>query len=296
MFEPLARKPIDVTFAAAGVFVLESRHDRVFRMEDTAHDFLKVLLVSAGQGALVRGGKRDALGPGVVAVVPACCRHRIEDVRPLSLYAVCVEPGVLAALPVSARGLGQARVFPHATWAADARGLIRQMLHEQTLRRAGGEALLLGLAWQLLGLVLGGAGGVGAARGPAKAESPASAATLAKTRVAAYARELERTFFEERRIDAAATRLGLSRRRFTTLFREVAGDTWFNTVRALRLAHARRLLRETGRSVTSICYECGFEDVSNFYRAFRAAERASPDAWRRKMGATGPGKSVQVPR
>ena len=78
-----------------------------------------------------------------------------------------------------------------------------------------------------------------------------------------------------------------------TLFREVAGDTWFNTVRALRLAHARRLLRETGRSVTSICYECGFEDVSNFYRAFRAAERASPDAWRRKLVAANP---AQVPR
>ncbi|MBC7368000.1 MAG: hypothetical protein H7343_14505, partial [Undibacterium sp.] len=64
MFEPLARKPIAVTFAAAGVFVLESRHDRAFRMEDTAHDFLKVLLVVAGEGALVRGEKREALGPG----------------------------------------------------------------------------------------------------------------------------------------------------------------------------------------------------------------------------------------
>jgi AraC family L-rhamnose operon regulatory protein RhaS len=229
-----------------------------------------------------------------LALVPAGCRHRIEDERPLSLYAVCVEPGVLAALPASARGLGTARVFPQATWSADARGLIRQMLHEQTLRRAGGEALLLGLAWQLLGLVLRGAGGVSGVRGSAKkAEQPANASTLAKTRVAAYARELERTFFEERQINAAAARLGLSRRRFTTLFREVAGDTWFNTVRALRLAHARRLLRETGRSVTSICYECGFEDVSNFYRAFRAAERASPNAWRRKMGAV---KAAQVPR
>jgi transcriptional regulator GlxA family with amidase domain len=148
------------------------------------------------------------------------------------------------------------------------------------LRRVGGEALLLGLAWQLLGLVLRGVSGVSESRGAGQ-----PAASLAKTRVAAYARELERTFFEERQIDAAAARLGLSRRRFTTLFREVAGDTWFNTVRALRLAHARRLLRETGRSVTSICYECGFEDVSNFYRAFRAAEKASPDAWRRKMGA-----------
>jgi len=52
--------------------------------------------------------------------------------------------------------------------------------------------------------------------------------------------------FEERQIDGAAARLGLSRRRFTTLFREVAGDTWFNAVRALRLAHARRLSARDG--------------------------------------------------
>ena len=125
-----------------------------------------------------------------------------------------------------------------------------------------------------------------------KAEAPAVAG-LARTRVAAYVRELERTFFEERQIDGAAARLGLSRRRFTTLFREIAGDTWFNTVRAHRLAHARRLLRETGRSVTSICYECGFEDVSSFYRAFRTAERASPDAWRKRLA---PDRPSQVPR
>ena len=288
MFEPLARKPIAVTFGAAGIFVLESRHDRGFRMEDTAHDFPKVLLVLAGEGAFVRGTKRESLGPGALVLVPAGCRHWIEDQRPLSLYAVCVERRVLAALPASARGLGQARVFAHASWAADARGLIRQMLHEQTLRRAGGEALLLGLAWQLLGLVLRGAGTAREERG-----AGALAAGLAKTRVTAYARELERTFFEDRQIDGAAAKLGLSRRRFTTLFREAAGDTWFNTVRELRLAHARRLLRETGRSVTSICYECGFEDISNFYRAFRAAERTSPDAWRRGLANEQP---RQVPR
>lgn len=298
MFEPLARKPIAVTFGSAGVFVLESRHDRAFRMEHTTHDFLKVLLVVAGAGGLVHGTRREVLTEGAVVLVPAGCRHRIEDERPMSLYAVCVEARVLATLPASARGLGGVRVFGPVNWAADARGLIRQMLHEQTLRRAGGEALLLGLAWQLIGLVLRGVGGGegrSGKRGGAvrPAALTASSSSLAKARVVAYARELEQIFFEERQIDGAAARLGLSRRRFTTLFREVAGDTWFNTVRALRLAHARRLLRETGRSVTSICYECGFEDVSNFYRAFRAAERASPDAWRRKLGAI---KPAQVPR
>ena len=257
-------------------------------MDDTAHAFVKVLLVVAGAGVVVDGPRREVLETGAVVLVPAGCRHRIEDTRPMSLYAVCVEARVLGVLPASAQGLGSVQVFGHATWAMDARALIRQMLHEQTLRRAGGEALLLGLAWQLMGLVLR---GMGAKKGGRAAAQPAG--SLAKARVAGYAQGLEQTFFEERHIDGAAERLGLSRRRFTTLFKQVSGDTWFNTVRALRLAHARRLLRETGRSVTSICYECGFEDVSNFYRAFRAVERASPDAWRRQSAGL---KTVQVPR
>ncbi len=274
MFEPRASQPIAVVFPPAGVFVLESRHGRPFRMADTAHDFLKVVCVFSGEGRLVRGALREPLRPGDVALVPAGCRHRIEDVRPLSLYAVCVRRDVLAASKASAGGLGNYRLFRSSPGVGEVRGLIRELLHEQTLQRPGGEALILGQTWQLLGRLLRAAAG---RSGPAeRTEGP----RLARVRVAAHARELERRFFEPLRIDAEAARLGLSRRRFTQLFREETGGSWLATVRGHRLAHARRLLRDTGRSVASICFECGFEDLSNFYRAFRAAEHASPDAWR----------------
>lgn len=281
VFEPRASQPIEVVFPATGVFVLESRHGRPFRMPDTVHDFLKVVCVFSGEGRLVRGPARDPLRPGDVALVPAGCRHRIEDVRPLSLYAVCVRPEVLAGSAASAGGLGNYRLFRSSPGIGEVRGLIRALLHEQTLRRPGGEALILGLTWQLLGRLLR-AAGAGGRRATERVAGP----QLARVRMAAYARDLERRFFEPLRIDAEAARLGLSRRRFTQLFREEAGDSWLNAVRAHRLAHARRLLRDTGRSVASICFECGFEDLSNFYRAFRAAEQASPDAWRRRK--TGP--------
>lgn len=60
----------------------------------------------------------------------------------------------------------------------------RQILHEQTLRRAGGEALLLGLVWQLLGLILRGAGvtqGIGRSRGGPRLTATRPA-TATKTR------------------------------------------------------------------------------------------------------------------
>ena len=276
MFEPRASQPIKVVFPPAGVFVLESRHGRPFRMVDTVHDFLKVVCVFSGEGRMVRGPRRDPLRAGDVVLVPAGCRHRIEDVRPLSLYAVCVRQEVVAAAKPSDGGLGNYRVFKSSPGGSELRGLIRELLHEQTLQRPGSEALMLGLTWQLLGRLLR------TAAGPSAAVERMEGPQLTRVRMAAYARELERRFFEPLRIDAEAARLGLGRRRFTQLFREETGKSWLEAVRAHRLEHARRLLRDTGRSVGSICFECGFEDLSNFYRAFRAAERASPDAWRRK--------------
>ncbi len=95
-----------------------------------------------------------------------------------------------------------------------------------------------------------------------------------------YAEELERTFYESDHLDAVAERLGMSRRRFTQLFREVSGKTWLEAVRDLRLAHAQHLLRETNRTVASIAFECGFADLSSFYRAFSRQEGVSPLKWR----------------
>ena len=48
----------------------------------------------------------------------------------------------------------------------------------------------------------------------------------------------------------------------------------------LRVEYAKRLLRETKRSVTAIAFECGFEELSNFYRAFKKHAQVPPLEWR----------------
>ena len=272
MFDPRARQPIEVVLPPGGVCVLESHHARAFRMEPARHDFAKLIQPFSGAGWLVRGGARVPLRPGVVVLVPAGLLHHVEDVgaRPLSLYALCV-----AAQPFGAAhpALAAFRHFPSPGWSGELRGLIRHLLHEQTLPRPGADLTSAGLAWQALGLVVRAAAGKGATAAD-RADQPARA------RVAAYAEELGRTFYRRQSVDDAAAALGLSRRHFTHLFRAATGESWLAAIQRHRLAHARRLLRETSRSVTSIGYECGFEDITTFYRTFRAAEGTSPLAWR----------------
>jgi AraC family L-rhamnose operon regulatory protein RhaS len=272
MFDAHARRPIEVRLPASGVFVLESHHARGFRMPAVRHDFHKVIHPFSGEGWLVRHGARVPLRPGDVVFVPAGIRHHIEDdgSRPLSLYALCLSAATFAPLPES---LDRFRHFPDPVWSAEVRSLFRHLLHEQTLGRAGAGLMIVGLAWQGLGHLARAADGRTAA--PAgQAEHPARA------RVAAYAAELTHTFYHHQSIDEVAAALGLSRRRFTQLFREIAGETWLGALHRHRLVHARRLLRETGRSIASIGYECGYDDLTTFYRAFKASTGTSPLAWR----------------
>lgn len=282
MFDPRALRPITVKFPASGVFVLESHHTRGFRMEPARHDYLKIVQPFAGAGWLARGTTRQALRPGDVLLVPPGERHHLEDdgTRPLSLYALCVAARILP-LATERSGLENFRHFPTPVWSGEFRGLLRHLLHEQTLPRPGSDLMMLGLAWQALGHVARAAGGRAATHGE-------PAGQPARARVAAYAQELARTFYHRQSVDDAATALGLSRRHFTQLFRAITGQSWLAVLQGHRLTHARRLLRESARSVTSIGFECGFEDITTFYRAFKAAEGTSPLAWRQKVERVAP--------
>ncbi|WP_136082395.1 helix-turn-helix domain-containing protein [Pontiella desulfatans] len=69
-------------------------------------------------------------------------------------------------------------------------------------------------------------------------------------------------------------------RRFSQLFRHVNGTSWLNHLRALRIEHACRLLKKSDHSPTAIAYECGFSDLSNFYRAFKKKTGLAPLEYR----------------
>ncbi|WP_438479788.1 helix-turn-helix domain-containing protein [Oleiharenicola lentus] len=283
MFDPRAQQPIEVKFPACGIFVLESHHARGFQMSPVRHDFWKLIQPFSGHGWLVRSGRREPLHPSDVVMVPAGEQHHIEDdgPRPLSLYALCVSARALTQETLLPETLRAYRHFPSPVWSAELRSLIRHLLHEQTLARTGSELMRVGLAFQALGIVT---------RAADEKKKPATARTDQPTRarIEAYVETLQHTFYRRHTVDNAAASLGLSRRHFTQLFREVTGESWLATLQKHRLAHARRLLRESDRSVLSIGYECGFEDITTFYRAFKAAERTSPLAWRRGGAETKP--------
>jgi AraC-like DNA-binding protein len=88
-------------------------------------------------------------------------------------------------------------------------------------------------------------------------------------------------------LETLAREAGLSPFHFLRTFERLTGATPHQYVRRARLREAaRRLIAEDG-TVLDIALDCGFGDVSNFNRAFRAEFGRSPLALRRALGALG---------
>lgn len=268
----------EVTFPACGVYVIESHHADDFRMEFTRHDYAKLLYAMEGQGRVVLSHRSLALRSGWMAMIPPGTRHRLEDEIPLGVYVLCLRPAIL---PPETGPLGACAASSHPALSRLAEHLLREMLYEQSAQHTGWENVLTGLALQLWGgwrrwSSVGGGG------------RKNQAMDTSSQRVASCITEMERTFYRRESLESAARRCGLGVRRFTQVFRDMTGTSWLAWLREKRIAHAKRLLRATPRSVVSICFECGFDDLSNFYRAFHRFEGTSPQRWREEAGRKGP--------
>ncbi len=94
-------------------------------------------------------------------------------------------------------------------------------------------------------------------------------------------REINERFAEPLRQSEIAAMVEMSPARFSQFFRRSTGRSFVQYVNALRVSHACRLLIETELSVTEICFQSGFFNMSNFNRRFREVQRKSPTAFRR---------------
>ena len=82
-------------------------------------------------------------------------------------------------------------------------------------------------------------------------------------------------------LDDIANLISMSPSSCSRFFRSNAGKTVTDYILDVRLGNASRALVDTNDSVSVICYRCGFNNLSNFNRVFKAKKGMTPSEFRR---------------
>ncbi len=286
--------PVEENLDESGIWAFESQHGDTFQMDFTQHRFLKLLLITAGAGVIEGDWGRPVCKKGDLVVVPAAMRHKIVDShrQPISLYGLGIADQlfhpvdrVVATFPsgiLPAEQLGPLRLENRM------RRLLYTHRQGDPLHRLASIAAALDLMAQISLAVA--TPGVPLVEPDALAIGDLGSATLpphshvidSHPMIETYLVWLQHNFFEPQSLGDAARACGMSRRGFTTAFRNHTGRTWLDHVNRLRIQHAVTLLQTTDRKLASIAFQCGFEDLSTFYRVMHRITGHRPGAYRTK--------------
>ncbi|MFJ4432245.1 GlxA family transcriptional regulator [Pseudomonas sp. NPDC089395] len=102
-------------------------------------------------------------------------------------------------------------------------------------------------------------------------------------RITAAIGHMEDNFEHVISIEDVADRCNVSQRQLERLWHQHFGMTPQRFYLELRLAEARRLLRESSKSIASVAYSCGFVSASHLGSAYRKTWGCSPGEERRKF-------------
>ncbi len=91
---------------------------------------------------------------------------------------------------------------------------------------------------------------------------------------------IEEHYKEELRLNILAAIVNMTPVSFSRFFHLRTGKTLSDYIVDIRLGFATRMLVDTSTSIAEICYDCGFNNLSNFNRIFKKKKKCSPKEFR----------------
>ncbi len=105
--------------------------------------------------------------------------------------------------------------------------------------------------------------------------------TSKSRRIAKVCEYVEENITQDVSLGTVASMVNMSESAFSHFFKKKTGMTFINYVINVRIAKACNLLADTTRSASEICYECGFNNISNFIRIFTKKKGKTPIEYRK---------------
>lgn len=82
-------------------------------------------------------------------------------------------------------------------------------------------------------------------------------------------------------LEEVAEHLGMKATYFSRVFKQSTGRTFVEFVNRLRISKSCELLADGDKPVTDVCFESGFNNISNFNRRFQQLKGMTPSHYRR---------------
>ncbi|MEJ0055678.1 MAG: AraC family transcriptional regulator [Bacteroidota bacterium] len=86
-------------------------------------------------------------------------------------------------------------------------------------------------------------------------------------------------FKEEIRLETVAELAGMNISSFCRFFKKTTNKTFSHYLNEVRVGYACRLLMEHKYNISETCYECGFNNISNFNRQFKNIVKMPPSEY-----------------
>ena len=93
-------------------------------------------------------------------------------------------------------------------------------------------------------------------------------------------------YTEQITLEDLANLIGMTPVALSRFFKLRSGRTISDYIIDIRLGNATRLLVNTTNSISEICYDCGFNNLSNFNRIFKRKKECSPTEFRENFRKT----------
>lgn len=94
---------------------------------------------------------------------------------------------------------------------------------------------------------------------------------------------LHQNFDRQITLNEAAGLANMSEASFSRFFKQNTGVSFIEYLIEIRLGYASRLLIDSTRPISDVAYHCGFNNLSNFNRAFKRIKNSTPKRFREHM-------------
>jgi AraC-like DNA-binding protein len=255
-----------------GIHLYESKHRDGDVVEEHHHEKHQFLYALDGKGVITLDGLSLDFEQNSGVVITPYSKHAIVSNMKLTVLVLAFDETLLDSAvrqQLLHDEFGRSKLIKLGKMGDnELRQMLRKMLFEQS---QGGPLNVLALPIYLAELLLV----------LVRNESSLQAHNVNGKRAEKLRQYIETHYFEIFSSHDIAVKLGVSARHINNIFKEQYHVTPLQYLTEVRMELAKKMLSETDKDISSVCFEVGFESLSTFYRIFRNSEGIAPNSYRK---------------